>query len=84
MAAFGLRNQAIWTIARLSLTSIHAALSSALIPWRQGFFPAPLYLCGYGLVLGSIGIVLQASLPRSMRRCCPLPWPLNPACFPAH
>jgi hypothetical protein len=38
MAAFGLRNQAIWTIARLSLTSIHAALSSALIPWRQGFF----------------------------------------------
>lgn len=58
MTAFGLRNQAAWIIALLSLTSIPAALGSALIRWRQGFFPALLYLCGYGLVLGSIGILL--------------------------
>ncbi|WP_279823436.1 diguanylate cyclase [Pseudomonas sp. GD03944] len=56
--AFGQRHLAAWTIAALSLTSIPAALGSALIRWRQGFFPALLYLCGYGLVLGSIGVLL--------------------------
>lgn len=55
---FGQRYLAAWLIALLSLTSIPAALGSALIRWRQGFFPALLYLCGYGLVLGSVGILL--------------------------
>ncbi|HEX5843394.1 MAG TPA: 7TM-DISM domain-containing protein, partial [Pseudomonas sp.] len=55
LEAFGQRNLAAWTIALLSLTSIPAALGGALIRWRQGFFPALLYLCGYGLVLASIG-----------------------------
>ncbi|WP_369960073.1 diguanylate cyclase domain-containing protein [Pseudomonas benzenivorans] len=58
LTALGLRGPAAWIIALLSLTSIPAALGSALIRWRQGFFPALLYLCGYGLVLGSIGILL--------------------------
>lgn len=55
---FGQRYLAAWAIALLSLTSIPAALGSALIRWRQGFFPAQLYLYGYGLVLGSVGILL--------------------------
>jgi len=52
------RYYAAWLIALLSLTSIPAALGAALIRWRQGFFPALLYLCGYGLVLGSVAILL--------------------------
>jgi len=58
LEAFGQRSVAAWVIAALSLTSIPAALGSALIRWRQGFFPALLYLCGYGLVLGSISVLL--------------------------
>ncbi|XLX41082.1 diguanylate cyclase domain-containing protein [Ectopseudomonas mendocina] len=55
---FGHRYLAAWAIALLSLTSIPAALGSAMVRWRQGFFPAQLYLYGYGLVLGSVGILL--------------------------
>lgn len=55
---FEQRYLAAWAIALLSLTSIPAALGSALIRWRQGFFPALLYLYGYGLVLGSVSILL--------------------------
>lgn len=55
---FEQRYLAAWAIALLSLTSIPAALGSALIRWRQGFFPAQLYLYGYGLVLGSVAILL--------------------------
>ena len=58
LEAFGQRGLAAWIIALLSLTSIPAALGSALVRWRQGFFPALLYLCGYGLVLGSISVLL--------------------------
>lgn len=54
----GQRHTAAWIIALLSLTSIPAALGSALIRWRQGYFPALLYLCGYGLILGSISLAL--------------------------
>ncbi|MDX5373542.1 MAG: sensor domain-containing diguanylate cyclase [Pseudomonadaceae bacterium] len=59
LEAFGQRNLAAWLIALLSLTSIPAALGSALIRWRQGYFPALLYLCGYGLILGSISLALM-------------------------
>ncbi|WP_373389572.1 diguanylate cyclase domain-containing protein [Pseudomonas alcaligenes] len=61
LEAFGQRNLAAWLIALLSLTSIPAALGSALIRWRQGYFPALLYLCGYGLILGSISLALMRS-----------------------
>lgn len=54
----GHRYLAAWAIALLSLTSIPAALGSAMVRWRQGFFPAQLYLYGYGLVLGGVGILL--------------------------
>ncbi|MEO4045583.1 diguanylate cyclase [Pseudomonas sp. CAU 1711] len=57
--AFGLRGGAAWLIALLSLTSIPAALGSAMIRWRQGYFPALLYLFGYGLILGSISLALM-------------------------
>ena len=58
LTLFDQRHMAAWAIALLSLTSIPAALGSAVIRWRQGFFPAQLYLYGYGLVLGSISILL--------------------------
>ena len=58
LTLFEQRYLAAWAIALLSLTSIPAALGSAVIRWRQGFFPAQLYLYGYGLVLGSVAILL--------------------------
>ncbi|MEX6501521.1 diguanylate cyclase [Pseudomonas sp. 25A3E] len=74
--AFGQRGLAAWIIALLSLTSIPAALGSALIRWRQGFFPALLYLCGYGLVLGSISVLLLRATGVLQ------PSPLNAIVFP--
>lgn len=59
LEGLGQRYAAAWIIALLSLTSIPAALGSALIRWRQGYFPALLYLCGYGLILGSISLALM-------------------------
>lgn len=59
LEGLGQRHTAAWIIALLSLTSIPAALGSALIRWRQGYFPACLYLCGYGLILGSISLALM-------------------------
>lgn len=58
LESIGQRHTAAWIIALLSLTSIPAALGCALIRWRQGYFPAFLYLCGYGLILGSISLAL--------------------------
>ncbi|WP_277372965.1 diguanylate cyclase [Pseudomonas sp. AA-38] len=58
LTLFEHRYLAAWAIALLSLTSIPAALGSAIIRWRQGFFPAQLYLYGYGLVLGGVAILL--------------------------
>nr|WP_321163847.1 diguanylate cyclase [Pseudomonas taeanensis] len=59
LEAFGQRSLAAWIIALLSLSSIPAALGSALTRWRQGYFPALLYLSGYGLILGSISLALM-------------------------
>jgi diguanylate cyclase (GGDEF)-like protein len=61
LEAFGQRGMAAWLIALLSLSSIPAALGSAMIRWRQGYFPALLYLFGYGLILGSISLALLRS-----------------------
>lgn len=55
----GQRGTAAWIIALLSITSIPAALGSAFVRWRQKYFPALLYLCGYGLILGSTGLLLM-------------------------
>ncbi len=76
LTALGQRGPAAWIIALLSLTSIPAALGSALIRWRQGFFPALLYLCGYGLVLGSISVLLLRATGLLQ------PSPLNAYVFP--
>lgn len=76
LEAFGQRSLAAWIIALLSLTSIPAALGSALIRWRQGFFPALLYLCGYGLVLGGTAIILLRATGVLQ------PSPLNAFAFP--
>lgn len=59
LEAFDQRHLAAWIIALLSLTSIPAALGAAMIRWRQGYFPALLYLCGYGLILGSISLAVM-------------------------
>lgn len=61
LEALGQRGAAAWLIALLSLTSIPAALGSAMIRWRQGYFPALLYLFGYGLILASISLALMRS-----------------------
>ena len=62
LEGLGQRNLAAWLIALLLLTSIPAALGAALLRWRKGYFPALFYLLGYGLVLGSIGLVLLRSI----------------------
>lgn len=59
LEGLGQRHTAAWIIALLSLTSIPAALGSAVIRWRQGYFPALLYLFGYGLILSSISLALM-------------------------
>ncbi|HLD68255.1 MAG TPA: diguanylate cyclase [Pseudomonas sp.] len=57
--ALGARGQAAWIIALLSFASIPSALGAAFIRWRQGYYPALLYLCGYGLILSSISLLLM-------------------------
>ncbi len=59
LEGFGHRTQAAWIIALLALAGIPAALGSAVIRWRQGYIPARFYLCGYGLILGSISLALM-------------------------
>lgn len=55
---FGWRGFGAWLFVVLSLTSIPGALWAALVRGRQGYFPALLYLCGYGVILASVGLLL--------------------------
>ncbi|TBV07577.1 diguanylate cyclase domain-containing protein [Phytopseudomonas dryadis] len=56
--AFGLRGFGAWVFVVLSLTSIPAALWASAVRWRQGYFPACLYFCGYGMILASVNLLL--------------------------
>ncbi|AHY41475.1 diguanylate cyclase [Stutzerimonas decontaminans] len=55
--AFGLRAFGAWVFA-LALTAIPASLWASFRRWRQGYFPALLYLCGFGVILGSVNLLL--------------------------
>lgn len=57
----GERGICAWIIAILAVVSIPAALGSAVLRLRRGFFPALFYLCGYGLVLLSVAILVMRS-----------------------
>jgi diguanylate cyclase (GGDEF)-like protein len=56
--ALGLRAVGAWVFVALSLTAIPASLWSAFRRWRQGYFPALLYLGGFGMILGSVNLLL--------------------------
>ncbi len=60
----------------LTITSIPAAFSAALIRSMQGFIPARLYLAGYGLVLGSVILLTLRAMGLVQ------PTPLNSIVFP--
>lgn len=56
--AFGLRAVGAWIFVLLAFTSIPTALWASLKRWRQGYFPACLYFCGYGTILASVNLLL--------------------------
>ncbi|WP_371922942.1 diguanylate cyclase domain-containing protein [Pseudomonas sp. 2FG] len=56
--ALGLRAEAALLIALIPIATVPTALISASIRWYQGFFPARLYLFGYGSILTSTVILL--------------------------
>ncbi|KOR08044.1 DeoR faimly transcriptional regulator [Stutzerimonas stutzeri] len=55
---FGLRAFGAWVFVALALTAIPASLWASFRRWRQGYFPALLYLCGFGVILGSVNLLL--------------------------
>lgn len=55
---FGHRAVGAWVFVLLSFTAIPAALWASLVRWRQGYFPACLYFCGYGMILASVILLL--------------------------
>ena len=55
---FGMRAFGAWVFVALALTAIPASLWASFRRWRQGYFPALLYLCGFGVILGSVNLLL--------------------------
>ena len=74
--AFGLRAIGAWIFVVLALTAIPASLWSSFRRWRQGYFPALLYLGGFGMILGSVNLLLL----RATGVIQPAPW--NSYVFP--
>lgn len=56
--AFGWRAFGAWVFVALALTAIPASLWASFRRWRQGYFPALLYLLGFGVILGSVNLLL--------------------------
>nr|WP_256574773.1 diguanylate cyclase [Pseudomonas sp. PA15(2017)] len=56
--AFGLRAVGAWIFVLLAITTIPTAIWASLKRWRQGYFPACLYFCGYGMILASVNLLL--------------------------
>lgn len=56
--ALGLRAVGAWIFVLLAITTIPTALWASLKRWRQGYFPACLYFCGYGMILASVNLLL--------------------------
>ena len=73
---FGLRAFGAWVFVVLALTAIPASLWASFRRWRQGYFPALLYLLGFGVILGSVNLLLL----RATGVIQPAPW--NAHIFP--
>jgi len=74
--AFGWRAFGAWVFVALALTAIPASLWASFRRWRQGYFPALLYLLGFGVILGSVNLLLL----RATGLVQPAPW--NAHIFP--
>nr|WP_272890377.1 diguanylate cyclase [Stutzerimonas stutzeri] len=74
--AFGWRAFGAWVFVVLALTAIPASLWASFRRWRQGYFPALLYLLGFGVILGSVNLLLL----RATGVVQPAPW--NAYIFP--
>ncbi|WP_437882672.1 diguanylate cyclase domain-containing protein [Pseudomonas sp. LRF_L74] len=72
----GYRMIGAWVFVVLAFTAIPASLWSAFRRWRQGYMPALLYLCGFGMILGSVNLLLL----RATGILQPAPW--NSYVFP--
>nr|WP_294980058.1 GGDEF domain-containing protein [uncultured Pseudomonas sp.] len=62
LGALQLRGIASWMLVAITFIGVPAAMGAALTRWRQGCFPAFLYLLGFGLVLGSVSISVMRAL----------------------
>ncbi|WP_447594314.1 sensor domain-containing diguanylate cyclase [Aquipseudomonas campi] len=56
--ALGWRGFGAWVFVALSVTAIPASIWASVVRWRQGYVPALLYLCGFGVILGSVNLLL--------------------------
>lgn len=56
--AFGLRAVGAWIFVLLAITTIPTAIWASLKRLRQGYFPACLYFCGFGMILASVNLLL--------------------------
>ena len=74
--AFGWRAFGAWVFVVLALTAIPASLWASFRRWRQGYFPALLYLLGFGVILCSVNLLLL----RATGVVQPAPW--NAHIFP--
>lgn len=72
----GYRAFGAWLFVALALTAIPASLWASFRRWRLGYFPALLYLIGFGVILGSVNLLLL----RATGVVQPAPW--NAHIFP--
>lgn len=62
LGALQLRGVAGWMLVAITLIGVPAALGGAVVRWRQGSFPAFLYMLGFGLVLTSVSISVMRAM----------------------
>lgn len=62
LGALQLRGVAGWMLVAITLIGVPAALGGALVRWRQGSFPAFLYMLGFGLVLTSVSVSVMRAM----------------------
>jgi diguanylate cyclase (GGDEF)-like protein len=62
LGALQMRGIAGWMLVVITLIGVPAALGGAVVRWRQGSFPAFLYMLGFGLVLTSVSISVMRAM----------------------
>lgn len=62
LGALQLRGIASWMLVAITVIGVPAALGGALVRWRQGSFPAFLYMLGFGLVLTSVSVSVMRAM----------------------